>query len=250
MRARFPIPPASANILIADDVGPIQEVISAMLTKAGHRVRAVNDGSEAVLAVRQSHYDIVLMDMEMPNMDGISATRAIRALDGPMAQMPIIALTANASLQDNLRCKEAGMNGFLQKPIKRAALLAAIARYAPKLAAPTTVPSAQDDGLDTKMLDDLEALLGRNEVAQLCTKFLNRLESELAGLAGTDGDASRHAHTLVGLAGQFGCVELSDLSRKLCEAIEQRARNAVDVASQVTAAATRAANALRLRYAI
>jgi len=84
-----------------------------------------------VAAADQESFDIILMDMEMPELDGIGATRAIRQSDGPMRDVPIIAVTANALESEARRCRDAGMNDHLTKPIDRTALLAAIQRWTP-----------------------------------------------------------------------------------------------------------------------
>jgi CheY-like chemotaxis protein len=89
-----------------------------MLTKLGHRVDAVSDGLEAVQAVRIIHYDVVLMDMQMPHLDGPGATRLIRAETLPTGQPFIVALTANALAEDREICLSAGMDAFLTKPFR------------------------------------------------------------------------------------------------------------------------------------
>jgi len=100
-----------------------------MLKRAGHSVQAAANGRQAVIAVQIGDFDVVLMDMEMPEMDGIEATRAIRRLDERVRHIPIVALTANAFLEDQQRCREAGMNDFLPKPIGRDTLLALVAKW-------------------------------------------------------------------------------------------------------------------------
>jgi signal transduction histidine kinase/CheY-like chemotaxis protein len=125
------IAPAAAarSILVADDNAIIRKLITKLLARQGYRPDLVCNGKEAVAAVREKSYDLVLMDMQMPEMDGISATRAIRELTGPEGQVPIIALTANALLGQRESCNAAGMNDFLTKPIQPDALYAAIVRW-------------------------------------------------------------------------------------------------------------------------
>jgi two-component system sensor histidine kinase/response regulator len=99
-----------------------------MLEKAGHAIDVVEDGAAAIEAVRTGHYDLVLMDVQMPGADGLEATRRIRDL--PFAQaMPVIAITANAMSGDDRRCLAAGMNDYITKPIDRARLLSTVARW-------------------------------------------------------------------------------------------------------------------------
>ncbi|MDB5764450.1 MAG: sensory box histidine kinase/response regulator [Herminiimonas sp.] len=106
------------DILLAEDNEINQKVAIALLQNAGHRVRLATNGLEALEAVRNSSFNVVLMDMHMPEMDGLEATRAIRKLDGPAAKVPIIALTAAGSLSDIRTCLDTGMDYFLVKPFR------------------------------------------------------------------------------------------------------------------------------------
>lgn len=105
------------SILVAEDNASNQMLIQAILRKLGHQSTIAPDGQQALEAVQQQDYDLVLMDMQMPVMDGLAATRAIRALGGRFADLPIVALTANALEGDKGRVLEAGMNDYLSKPI-------------------------------------------------------------------------------------------------------------------------------------
>lgn len=113
------------KILLAEDNAVNQEVAAAMLRRRGHHVDIVGDGSEAVAAVQRTTYDLVLMDVQMPEMDGFEATAAIRKLPGG-AELPIIALTAHALAGERERCLERGLNGYLAKPVKAQELFAAV----------------------------------------------------------------------------------------------------------------------------
>ncbi|GGC10283.1 hypothetical protein GCM10007205_19220 [Oxalicibacterium flavum] len=115
--------PASAeqrglHILLAEDNEINQKVAMALLGKAGHTVEVAANGVQAVAALRDRSFDVVLMDMHMPEMDGVAATRAIRSLPAPASQTPIVALTAAGSLSDIQACMDAGMNYFLVKPFR------------------------------------------------------------------------------------------------------------------------------------
>jgi signal transduction histidine kinase/ActR/RegA family two-component response regulator len=127
------------DILVAEDNSIMRTLISKLLARRGYQADMVCNGEEAVAAVQKKPYDLVLMDMQMPQMDGISATAAIRALSGPQRDVPIIALTANALVGQREVCLEAGMNGFLTKPIQPDALYDALRRCAPRNA--TNAPS-------------------------------------------------------------------------------------------------------------
>jgi CheY-like chemotaxis protein len=115
---------------VAEDNAVNQKLIARILEKKGHRVDVVGNGREAVDAVMKVGYDLVLMDVQMPEMDGLEATRRIRAADRPaVARIPIIALTANAMQGDQERCLSAGMDDYLSKPVKPADLTATLDRW-------------------------------------------------------------------------------------------------------------------------
>ena len=119
------------SILLAEDNPVNQKVAIAMLRKLGHRVEAVANGEEAVAALQARSFDLVLMDCQMPLMDGYEATRAIRRLPEPRSAIPVVALTANAMAGEQRRCLEAGMNDYVTKPVVAAALAAALDRWLP-----------------------------------------------------------------------------------------------------------------------
>jgi signal transduction histidine kinase/FixJ family two-component response regulator len=116
------------KVLVAEDDAVNRLVVSKMLGAFDVELRVVTDGVQAVEAASAGDYDVVLMDVRMPDMDGLAATRAIRAQGGRLAALPIVALTANA-FQDDVRiCREAGMSDFLSKPLRKPALVAALLR--------------------------------------------------------------------------------------------------------------------------
>jgi PAS domain S-box-containing protein len=117
---------ASMPILLVEDSAPNRLVATAILSKAGYRVEAVENGLQAVHAVKHKKYGLVLMDVAMPEMDGLEATRTIRRLKGDPARVPIVAMTAGAFDEDKARCLDAGMNDFVSKPLVRADLLNAV----------------------------------------------------------------------------------------------------------------------------
>jgi len=128
--ALVPAAGRSLKILVAEDSPIIATLISSLLKKQGFsKPDMVVNGKEAVAAVSRTSYDIVLMDVQMPEMDGISATRAIRSLNGPQRTVPIIALTANALVGQRENYLAAGMNDYVTKPIKPGTLFAAINRW-------------------------------------------------------------------------------------------------------------------------
>ena len=129
---------AALSILLAEDNPVNQRVAQRMLEKLGHSVVVANNGREAVDALEGARFDAVLMDMQMPEMDGLQATGAIRTreLVQGLARVPVIALTANAMKGDREKCLMAGMDAYLSKPIKSAELKDALDAYARPPAAP------------------------------------------------------------------------------------------------------------------
>ncbi len=124
------------RLLVADDILVNRSLARVMLEKAGHVVDLVADGVAAVEAVQRTQYDVVLMDVQMPVMDGLEATRRIRALEGPASRVVIIALSASAMIDQVEACLEAGMDGHLAKPINRAQLLDKLTDVTRRRAAP------------------------------------------------------------------------------------------------------------------
>jgi len=122
-------PPRTARILVAEDIKVNQVIIERLLSISGHKVTLVENGADALEAVRTTEFDLVLMDMRMPVMDGVAATRAIRRLPGLKGSIPILGLTANATPEDATSCLEAGMNDHMIKPIDRAALARAVSKW-------------------------------------------------------------------------------------------------------------------------
>lgn len=116
------------RILIADDKKAMRLLVQVILQREGHDLHMAENGAEAVTVVKDGGFDLVLMDIEMPQMNGVDATTAIRALDGPAASVPIIAMTANEHLDDRKAYERAGMSDYVQKPVERAQLLEAIRR--------------------------------------------------------------------------------------------------------------------------
>ncbi len=120
-------PDAQCRILVAEDNPTNQKVVRAFVEAAGHTLDMVNNGAEALAAVQNQHYDVILMDVQMPIMDGVTATHAIRALPGPQRDIPIIALTANAMAGDREQYLKEGMTDYVSKPIDPEKLLDCIA---------------------------------------------------------------------------------------------------------------------------
>ncbi len=118
------------DVLLAED-NPINAKLACLLLeRAGHRVTAVTNGAMALAAVAERRFDVVLMDVQMPEMNGFEATRQIRGLPDPRARIPVIAMTANVLAGDEEKCRQAGMDDYIGKPFKPAELMAKLARWA------------------------------------------------------------------------------------------------------------------------
>ncbi|HEY0835507.1 MAG TPA: response regulator [Azospirillum sp.] len=222
------IPAAPLSILLAEDNPVNQKVAAGLLARRGHRVTVVPDGRRAVEAVRAQAFDAVLMDMQMPGMDGLEATRAIRRLPGPAGRVPVIAMTANTMPGDAERCYAAGMDGYLRKPVSAAELDAALARHAPAPAAPSD-GSPTDDGAAVfapAVLEQLAEAVGDDTFGDLAVLFQRNIADRVrhTGEAGARDDMAAvgtGAHEVKSLAATFG---LSALARH-AEALERACRD-------------------------
>ncbi len=122
---------AQLRILVVDDMPVNLIVVEKMLDSLGYQVESANNGIEAVEAIKASHFDMIFMDIQMPEMDGFEATRRIRAMDIERSSIPIVAITANTQASDRDACIETGMNDFIAKPFVKKQLVALLERYFP-----------------------------------------------------------------------------------------------------------------------
>jgi PAS domain S-box-containing protein len=228
-RAAKPAPNAASakkgRILLAEDAPMNQELIVALLTKAGYEVEVVGDGLAAIEAAKRRSFDLLLLDLQMPRLDGFKAAEAIRALPEPLGKLPIIAITAKVLPRDVERCRAAGMNDHLAKPIEGAALLALIERWVGEKAKGRRLPqgtTAERAPLfNHAAFGRLETHLGVEraaEIADIVSKEIpERLERMLRQVSDRDR-LSREAHELVSLAGNLGFADLALQCRRLMEA--------------------------------
>ncbi len=242
-----PAQPHGVHILLAEDNHVNQVVAAEILKKAGFTCDIVNNGLQAVEAVTMVRYDLVLMDCQMPEMDGFEATRRIRAGEAEGAfkvpgagPLPIVALTANAALGDRERCLAAGMSAHVPKPIDPKVLLQKI-----EVLTGANIEAADTTGSETRPAGsrdqraaeaslaapiDMDALLGRclgstDLASRLLAAFepeigrdLEKLEQALA--AENDGGIADYAHAIKGSASNLAADALAELAR----AMEQAAR--------------------------
>ncbi len=218
--------PAShaARILVAEDNAVNRVVALAQLQKLGYKAQSATNGVEAVEAMKNNLYDLVLMDCEMPAMDGYEATHSIRASGNP--DIPIIALTANAMPADRDRCLRAGMNDFLSKPVDLQQLEEVLARWLPERdpagTPPTNLLALSKEGL---VVFDSEALLkrlaGDRQLAVIVVKdFLQDVPSQLKILrklaAESDAPGARaQAHTLKSATATVSADSLSAIALEM-----------------------------------
>ncbi len=181
--------PSGRRILLAEDMPVNQMVARGLLEARGHAVEIAADGREAIEKAAAYDYDLILMDMQMPHVDGLEATRAIRAGGGERAGVPIVAMTANAFGSDQAACLEAGMNGFVSKPIDADKLAEAIDRAMsrPVKSAGPAQPGGEAWGMLVAQLGTAAA----EQIAQCLQAELAALDTALQGNACADelGDA-------------------------------------------------------------
>jgi PAS domain S-box-containing protein len=233
------------RLLLVDDSPVNQKVATAMLAKLGYRVDAAGDGVEALDAWRRHDYAAVLMDVQMPNMDGYQAATGIRELeagaadgDDPARRTPIIAMTANALAGDRDRALAAGMDDYLSKPYRSQDLQETLERWVSReRSGDAGVPEASEQAdtrrgpevLDPQVLDQLRELdeqVGndflRDVVAEYLDGALSARESLAEAVAAEDVESIMSiAHRLKGSSGSIGAVTVSEI----CARIETRARN-------------------------
>lgn len=252
--ATAPTAPApSYRILVAEDLEVNQIVIEQFLAAAGHHVTLAGDGLAALEALQRAHFDLVLMDMEMPEIDGLAATKAIRAMSAPLRDIPIVALTANAMLGDTATCKEAGMNDYLSKPIDRKRLLATVARWAgggSTMNIAPSLPFAGEGIFDAAVYGGLVAQFGADRSFALVAKFHEMLGTTLAKLSVPQPATVvlGELHSLISAAGIMGCHELHDLTRTHDDAVKCGDLDAGQARESVAAAARRSRLALEAYF--
>ena len=217
-----------ARILLVEDNDLNQEVASEILRSAGCAVELAVDGAVAVAKVKEAAYDIVLMDVQMPVMDGMAATREIRKLP-QFAALPIIAMTANAMKEDKDRCLEAGMNDYITKPIDPYAMFATLLKYYADSDAPQ--PPRPSDSGDLPLIAGVDTVGGLRRVVGNKNLYIDLLKRYSVGqrVAATKirealdgGDrplAERIAHTLKGVSGNIGAAEAQAVAGELEAAI-------------------------------
>jgi len=212
----------NVRLLLAEDNATNRRVVLGMLEKLGVEADAVIDGMEALEVLTRTSYDMILMDCMMPRMDGYEATRRIRAMEGEIRGVPVVAITANAMKGDRERCLEAGMNDYLAKPVSRGALARILEKWLPLVKSADRLCWSSD--ADPRMSEEEEtpegvvwdrsALLHRLDgdeelTGEIVAEFLEDMVCEFDALAaalasGDPVNARRHAHTIKGTSASVG----------------------------------------------
>jgi two-component system sensor histidine kinase/response regulator len=224
------------RILVAEDNAINQLVAVGLLERLGYRAEVVSSGRQALEAVARARYDLLLMDCQMPEMDGFEAARAIRAQEGEGRRIPIIALTADATDRVRELCRQAGMDDYVSKPIDRELLRAALLHWLPSGMASDLEPAgAPHAGFTheaaapaTLELRQLKSVVGDDQAA--IRRYLDLFASTTASLLGDIGAGVREreqavvhrlAHTLKGACGNVGAGEMAALARNLETAVTE-----------------------------
>jgi signal transduction histidine kinase/CheY-like chemotaxis protein len=225
------------RILVVDDNVVNQQGMVGLLARAGHSVTTADSGLAAIAAVSGAvsgadsrGFDVVLMDVQMPEMDGLTATRRIRALPAPLNAVPVIALTAHAANSSRGECLASGMNGFVSKPVRLQPLLGEIAAVLDLTAdRPGAAPGAVSSGalLDAEQVAELTALLSPEAWDRIIASFATSADAEIDRIVAAieaEQSPARAAHTLKGLAWNTGAALLGNLAQQLETAPPAEAR--------------------------
>ncbi len=222
------------RVLVVEDDRINRRLILAYLERMGVQAEAVGDGTAGLARANEGAFDLILMDLSMPVLDGFAATEAIRSGAGPCRNVPILALTANAKPEDVERCLSSGMNGHIAKPVDPARLAQTLRRWltvsdsAKPVEIQVTGPDF-DEPLNAAALDDLVAGAGGALASELIGDFLTDLDKNMEVLkeavkARDSATMARICHTIKGSAGLFGASEVSDLAAQIEEEAKHLSR--------------------------
>ncbi|WP_238190117.1 PAS domain-containing hybrid sensor histidine kinase/response regulator [Methylobacterium frigidaeris] len=206
-------PGRPGRILLVEDIEVNRELACLMLRKAGHSVDVATDGFQAVRAVEAGVYDLVLMDVQMPGLDGTMATRLIRCLPGAAGRVPVIAMTANVLPDQVQSFRDAGMDDHLGKPFTPAELTARLARWLDRDLSHGDLPEEDEPALlDQALYDGVRAYLPPEAVRRLLGHLAEQVTGALTGEGTEAAERTRlrfEAHGLVSAAGMLGFASLS-----------------------------------------
>lgn len=218
------------RILLAEDSPTNKMLATAILRSAGYQVTAVSNGRELIEALRAAPYDLVIMDIFMPEMDGIEATETIRSLPGQIGKVPIIAMTAYSLDSDKESCLKAGMNDYISKPIQKQEMLDTVQHWLQNMAPDSSAAVNRIESalvVDDHVLDALARDTSPEIQRELAQSFLqeaaSRTDSVTKAVAANDlGTLEREALALKAAAGTFGAVQLTGYATALEQACLSR----------------------------
>jgi signal transduction histidine kinase/DNA-binding response OmpR family regulator len=237
------------RLMVVDDNAINRRLVSVLLQEAGHHVETAANGREAVEAAARAQYDAILMDVQMPVMDGVQATRQIRALPPPHNDVRIIALTADALSDAAKRYRSAGMDAYLSKPLSPAILMTTLATVMHEKRG-ARFPTEASAGIDGTVIGSLREFLQPAALTQFISESIVEIDGRIDLLAaridaGDFVEAAQQAHDLVSIAGNCGARSVSDLARDLEQAFRRNDEDARPSAAAITAAWRQASEALR-----
>ena len=204
----------NAHILVVDDLNTNREIIEAYLEDSGYRVDSAGSAVEAIEMLASEPFDLVLMDIQMPNMDGVAATQRIRQLPPPIRDIPIIAMTGNVLPRQVKSFLQAGMNDHVGKPIERAKLHNSIRRWLPGTKGRWARVRSASSHSDNMRFEEFVGVVGAEKAERIATGFLDELKTAFPPHC-TLSDAQRAAHALVNCAGVLGMENLVAACRAL-----------------------------------
>ncbi|MDR3460929.1 MAG: ATP-binding protein [Beijerinckiaceae bacterium] len=202
-----------ARILVVDDIDTNREIMEAYLGDNGYSVGTASSGAEAISMLQNEHFDLVLMDIQMPLMDGVTATRVIRALPNSVKDIPIVAMTGNVLPQQVRTFLDAGMNDHVGKPIERTKLYNSVRRWLPRSEKHDVSLAFHSPHFDGTKYDEFVRMLGVARVERTATKFLDQLTKAFKS---TPDETRREAHDLINCAGLLGFHSLVEACQAIC----------------------------------
>jgi signal transduction histidine kinase/CheY-like chemotaxis protein/HPt (histidine-containing phosphotransfer) domain-containing protein len=229
------------RVLVVDDDALNRGIASGFLRIGGHDVLCLDNGVAAVEAAATGDFDVILMDVRMPGISGLEATRRIRALAGPRGLVPIVAVTAQAFAEQIEICRQAGMNTHVSKPFKQAALLAAVESIGAAAGVMPPARAADFPVFDRAQFDDTTRLLSAEDLEEYLRTLITRNEALLNRLRDPEmlaeaRELAADAHALGGSAGAFGFQSLAVAARRFELAADTNAPETASLADELGAA--------------
>lgn len=225
------------NILVAEDIDTNQKVLGATLTEFGCNYTFANNGEDAIIALKEMSFDLVLMDCQMPKLDGIEATKIIRKMDGTTSKIPIVAITAHAESEDRMKCLDAGMSDYISKPFTKGILNEVLSKWIKtNSSASLTHPSNSitiNSIVDERILSDLKSINTINSadlIKETLSIFEKNLPKRLFNIKHTletknEDEAKAAIHSLKSAASAFGGLSIATICNEMNEHLKLKRFN-------------------------